>query len=195
MSNNTPDTIRDQAAAKYTAIRGNRDLSQPAALRAIAVTHVATKSALDAMAEKDAADATAHEGALSTKLLGIGSTDPSAAISHRDAQDRVAAIPLSDVRTPGEMLARATMSGDTAMGKAVLGRAFSTGDTDLAQQYIAANPNTEQDVTDLWNIRNGPKLSPLTAAMTYRPQTPPELSGMPDYQIAAIAASAAGNLT
>jgi hypothetical protein len=183
------DVIRQNAASKYTAIRANQSLNRPALMKQLAQAHLESKSQLDALRTKADADTTARQSQLSTKLLGIGSTDPSAAISHRDAQDRALAIKPGDTRTPSAMLDNATQSGDTAMSKALLGQAINVGNADLVNQYTDAHPEQQSDVEELWNLQNAPKVNPLVNVIHYASPPPSELAGLNDYQLQQLANS------
>lgn len=92
---------------------------------------------------------------LERRLFGVPGTDASAAISYRDAQDRVARI-----NRPHELatlLERAAASGDTALERAAFERAWrqranplaSDGWTTLVADYVAQNPSLADDVDAL----------------------------------------------
>jgi hypothetical protein len=136
---------------RLQAIRSNRNLSPEGKRAAIATEWVKARATVEqSRATVEAAKADERR-MLEHDLFGVGTKDPAAVIAHRDAGDRAEAV-----ESPAEavgLLARASRSGDKALGRAILRVALDRGWMRVAEEWIAENPVWAHDVRPLLQER------------------------------------------
>jgi hypothetical protein len=176
-------------AAKVKLVQADRNLSEYGKQKALAVLHHTHQAQIQGIAES--AEATYRQAmtTLERKMFGvhdIGANDINAAISYRDAQDRVAQI-----KTPAEaqlMLRRADRSGDKLLARALFDRAWeasgevlaSSGWGEVVNDYVQTfRPDLAADVQELANLQ---QLNSRRHRMNEQIETslfqPPELARM-----------------
>ena len=187
------DAIREAAATRVQRIRDRKELSAEAKRSAIAKIHLGQKTQLAALQDKANQDIAAGRRAAMTTAFGIddiagdATSRLTAAVSYRDAQDRVA-----NLQSPTEalqVLNRAEGSGDELLARAVAQRAYEQRRTDPSWQqaldeYLAPRPKAQQAVADLLAADRPVNARGLFAFVA---PPPPEVSGLADHQLAALA--------
>lgn len=189
------DRIRENADRGYQTERARTELRPEIVRSAIARRHLTAKAA---MAEQQSTSATAAETtrrALTRKAFGADDTANNIA-AHRDAQDR--ASRLATPRDAAAMLSRAEDSGDSSLAKAVAQRAFEQhtappmpgvpadpGWADVLTSYVSTRPQAADAINTLAaTTTRAPAITDLWAFVL---PAPPELAGLSDTQIAALA--------
>jgi hypothetical protein len=189
------ETIRENAEAAYARVRNRGELTPAAIATLLARTYVDAKAQMEALAQRSGADVAAKSRRLYQSAFGIddiagnnGVDRASASVSYRDAQDRVAS--LESPVDAGSLLTRAENSGDELLARAIAQRAFDQAPMDagwgeLLDRYLASRPKAVQAVSDLLDMRTKPSVAAMFAFII---STPPELAGLAEYQIQALAA-------
>ena len=187
------DAIREAAAAQVERLRSRKELSPEAKRSAIAKIHLGQKTQLAALQDKANQDIAAGRRAAMTTAFGIddisgdATSRIAAAVSYRDAQDRVA-----NLKTPSEalqLLQRAEGTGDELLARAVAQRAYDQRLSDPSwgealDQYLSTRPTAAQAVSDLLAADRSPNARQLFAFVA---PPPPEVSGLADHQLAQLA--------
>jgi hypothetical protein len=167
------ELIRSEASDKYQAVRNNPRISDIETRDQIARAWVESIDKLRAL-EAAHGDTTAGEKQnLERKLYGLtNDTDPSLAISYRDALDRASNTPDNDERPAIALLNRALTSNDTTLARAILAVAFERMHVDVINAYSNAVPTATEDIEKLWAKLTNREL-PLFTFVS--PISPPEL--------------------
>ena len=188
----TPD---QQQAMQYVAdtqnrielIRGDARLSADAKTEAIAKEWLAGRQRLEDLRAKTSTDTANRVEYLERRVFGqLGTADPAAAISYRDAQDRAAN--LADQQQALELLARADRGGDDVLARAVGRRAAEMGWGHVMDAFTASRATVADDLRELADInRQGALGYVVQSAMAYELPRPDELAGMSDYAVQDVA--------
>ncbi|MFF1876031.1 hypothetical protein, partial [Kitasatospora herbaricolor] len=132
-------------------IRSNANLSAQGRQDAIAKLWGRTAKALNALSDSLIGARKNQRSSLERQVFGLKLGAPTEdVVSYRDANERVSEI--NDAREADDLLSSAVLGSDTILAKALLARAFANGWVDIVNAYVAAYPNTEPAVDDLWNI-------------------------------------------
>jgi hypothetical protein len=199
-------TVTDQSKARADSIRlsldtycdqtrSDRSASLGAIRSRIASAYLRSKAQMDALQLSSTGASTARLDQLSSAAWGIADLtrgDPAskltAAISYRDAQDRAASV--ETVRGAGELLTQATDTGDELLARAVAKRAYDqrvldTSWEDVLNRYLSSRPKAYAAVAALLDADvRAPRAADLWAFVL---PLPPELIGLPDFRIQALA--------
>jgi hypothetical protein len=185
--------------AAAARIRANEDLSAAGRRRALAQARTAVKAKTSRISDAAWSGAELAGRDARHRAFGLRSADPAAIVAFRDAQDRVA-----QCKTPAEareLAARAERYGDTGMATAVAAVAMErmgsgAPDADswggLLGDWLSQHPEREADIRELGDALDATsdKARLYDSAWLYLPPDP-ELAGMTDSQIAALAAAPA----
>ncbi|MGI8753386.1 MAG: hypothetical protein ACR2MN_13935 [Acidimicrobiales bacterium] len=191
--------LLQSAEFSYNVVRNNADLTPQAKQAAMARTYAATESKMNALREATSGQATARREAAMRTAFGSPSVDPSAAISARDAADRAGQLGPDDYGQALDLLNRAEMNGDGVLAAAIGWQAWtmssggpgglgygSAGWSDVLAAYLTNRPQAAKALGDLEASTVKPYIAALAAFWV---PIPPELGSLPEYQIAALAAS------
>ena len=187
------DAIREVAATQVQRIRDRKELSAEAKRSAIARVHLGQKAQLAALQEKANQDIAAGRRAATAAAFGIddlagdATSRLTAAVSYRDAQDRVAKL-----KSPAEALQKlqwAEGSGDELLARAVAQRAYEQRRTDPSWQealdsYLSTRPKAQQAVSDLLAADRPVNARQLFA---FAAPSPSEVAGLADHQLTQLA--------
>jgi hypothetical protein len=188
------DAIRARMESAVERHRADGDLSPAGRRKRIAAAYRTAASQLADLSKRfeDNASATAEQSARS--LFGSASPlDGSAAVSWRDAADR-----CEQLTSPAEaqqLLAAAQRSGDDVLARCVAAKAYEESQRPvtgaawmpLVEVYAAKRPGVADKLRTLHAARRN-EISDLlaNAAVMYAPK-PPELDGLRDDQVEAMA--------
>lgn len=189
------DRLRDSFQTQLDAIRSRTDLNDSGKRARIAKAYQPVKAKMDALAGSSATDKTAAVAQANRTLYGIDDILASAspadkatvAISFRDAQDRAAQIGY-DANAAQILWDSAARSGDELLARAVGGYCLDNRLSDVADQFLATHPTQAQALNDLAALQR--TTNGGAALFEFILPTPSELSGLTDYQIAALAGQA-----
>lgn len=166
-------------------IRSDTNLSAEGRQAAILPLYNATKVKIDALRAQEQTDATRRQATLEREIFGtIGSSDPGAVISYRDAQDRANALPaIGGEADAVRLLEQAQRSGDTQLAKAIAQRAFTVGWVNALNAFGEANPRTGEQIQELFDIHQdqGSRASQFDASMAFNVPKPPEIASINTY--------------
>jgi len=188
------DTVRDGLNRQIERIRGHSELSTDALLSLVSAAYLKGKAQLDGMNTNNPAQVAAQVAAVKRAAFGIDDLLTGAsqadkatmAMSFRDAQQRAAQTTTSSEAQT--LLDVANQSGDELLARAVGNHALSSMDMgDVAEAYLTNHPTQAEALDELQQLQK-----PANAATMFEfvAPKPPEISGMPDGQIAAYAAQA-----
>lgn len=190
----TAETIRANAEQAYAAARSNEDLSATALRKQLAQTYLKAKADMDALQQRSTTGVTtsrdaAYQAAFGLNDMGTTAGDrASAAVSYRDAQDRIAA--LKSAREADALMTRALGSGDELLARALAQtaydqRAYDTTWGDILNRYLATRPAAQRAVEQLLAI-DSTKVG-AQSMFAFILATPSELAGMQPFQMSALA--------
>lgn len=145
----------DQYNQQVKAIREDLNLSPRGRYQALKTLYDATAAAVTELRSQLDTNTNGDRRTLERRLFGLpANASASDAISYRDAVDRVERITKPDEL--GELMERATASGDTMLVRAGFARAWrlcgpfgSDGWDGLVQEYVDQNPDTRTDAEAL----------------------------------------------
>jgi hypothetical protein len=146
--------------------------------------------------------ATTRRADLERKLFRLPSgADATATVSYRDALDR--AEQVDDPAELARLIDRAVVTGDQALGRAAMARAYSRYNTtrrsdpdvanawrNAAASYIKAAPGHERDALaelDALDRAGADPHAPMRTSIAASVQAPPELSHLQPHQVDAMA--------
>ncbi|WP_299057060.1 hypothetical protein [uncultured Nocardioides sp.] len=119
-------------------------------------------------------------------FAGQGASDPSWAISRRDAGDR--AEQLESPTQAAALLARAERQGDEPLARAIAERAYEMRWPEVADQFLGARPDVAPRFQELWEHAEPSLQQTFMDSMALQAR-PAELDGVPDYEIDRLADS------
>lgn len=189
-------TLRDTAEAtlarhrsRMEQIRADRTLSPTGKAAELAKNYLTESAILKDLQRQETETLSTKRSELERKLFGQVSTDPSAIIAYRDAQDRVGRLAMNEQHKALEMLRTAALSGDKTLSAAVVGRALAVGWSKVMDQHTSQDPAvaTElQDLADVIHFQENPDIQ-FTAYNSYHLSKPAEISRQADSALASIA--------
>lgn len=147
-------------AARVEQIRADTRLSDDGKRHEIAKAYTATREAITAITGGVKARDEKRMATLRKQMFDVGSTDPSAVISYRDALDRAENANHTQAL---ELLARAAATGDQMLSKAVLARAWhAVGENgpeaarwnDVLRRYAEHNPQMVDTINEAGQLAN-----------------------------------------
>lgn len=138
------------------------------------------------LAERDAAVKDYRRTLERDIFAGRGSTDPSWAISRRDAADR--AEQLESPTQAAALLARAERQGDEPLARAIAERSYEMRWTDVANQFLETRPDVAPRFEELWEHVE-PNMQQILHDALQLEARPEELGTMSDYEIDRLATS------
>lgn len=194
MSNAAIETARVKYETTVGRARDNQDISPIKRQKVIARAFLDVSKTLDGIQNESRTARATRKTELERKVFGIPNpSDASAAISYRDALDRVSALDISDERSEiaaTDMLQRAVTSGDELMARAILAVSYDRGWADIINEYGRVAPTIEAELEELWNVRAaGNPSATFYEGLDYYTPVPREVEGLHVSQIEAIAAS------
>jgi hypothetical protein len=201
----TADDIRNAHDRRAAYIRSQTQYTADAKAGMLAKNYTDATSQMDDLRRTATGDDAALRTSLERKAFGIADLpgDPAtAAVSYRDAQDRVAGI----TGTPDAhaLLARAQRSGDEPLARAVAAHAYdmrgsfdgiANGDdtstwTSVLQAYIDERPEKARAVQTLLTAKDQKLQSQVTDAWSFIVAKPPELDRYSQVHLQQLADSA-----
>ncbi|WP_137292016.1 hypothetical protein [Nocardioides dongxiaopingii] len=186
--------LREEAGrshSRYEAIRRDESLSDQGKQKELAAAYLGMRVRVDREVAQMAARVVTADRDDASNVLGTNGIPGDAAsltISRRDAADRVAAVGTRDEL--GELLRRATRSGDEVLARAVAERALEDLDDRTMNQFLEDRPNLDAAAQRLWNARRADSGVFGDAVLT-ADLYPHELFGMDDGSISEIVHGAA----
>ena len=193
MSKEKAQQIRAGAALQIEDIRNDKKLTAEAKRQEIARWYLHANASLSELKEKTAQAAASRTATLESSIFGFTSSDPSTAISHRDAQDRAASLDPADEANALNLLRRALTSGDTILAKAIVSTGIENDWADVVNNYSAFHPHLEAKVDELWTLKHdvpGHESTDLKTQMldapAYSLPKPTELGGHSESTIRSI---------
>jgi len=197
------DRIRSDAEAAYSRVRSNGDYTTEAIQRLIAVAYAAATDKMTALQERTDSDASATLRKATQDAFGTAdlARDPGAAasvaIAARDAADRAAQI--TDPRQALDQFTQADARGDETMCRALAQQAWAMSASgiggpawaELLDAFVATRPRAEAAINTLIQLNRRSASATLADAWRFVLPKPSELGSLGDYQIRALAASAA----
>ncbi|WP_030543103.1 hypothetical protein [Streptomyces albus] len=170
-------------------IEARRELSDQAKRVAIARAYREARDHITAAGQQAIEQIETQRRTLTRRAFGQeGTADPTAAISRRDADTRAAQ--LEKPAEAARLLARAERNGDEHLARAIAAHAAELGWSDVLGEYVGSRPDTADTITQLRQLPDTSDPSfKLQHAMTYSVAQPPQLGGMHDYSIDALADS------
>lgn len=189
--------VRGEFAAAVDRIRGDAGLSDAGKRRALAAAYLAARDRVARLQQAEADRNRTRVRALERALFGSAgdSTDPSTAISRRDAADRAAQLDSPDAALA--LLGRADRGGDHILAKAVLEVAWGRDWQGVLDAWTDERPTVAAqfaelvDATGRGEARGRHMADRLGAQMTFSVRLPAELARLAN-RPEAIAAVAEG---
>jgi len=179
--------LKAAAGDEYRLIRNDLALTETGRRQALARKWVATRAQVvglqkQEMDQRDKARASAERAAFG--VVGKSSAD---AISFRDAQDRATALASPEAAL--KLLALASISGDTALAKAIALRAFLANWGEVIDAYTDIDPTAAARLAEIADPRteNRRKADNLASSMAFAAAKPSELSAMSVLEIEQLA--------
>ena len=188
--------IRRDTTAQIDQIRNRRELTDAAKLSRIAKVHLAGAAQMKELQTTSVQTAKAQRAQAETRAFGVADLkggSASLAISYRDALDRAAQLTSS--KDAQALLSRAHRSGDEPLARATASHAFDmatsgasftdSGWEDVVNNFLEQRPDLSDDVQTLAALARPTRSA--TELFAYVIPAPPELSGIGEYRIAALA--------
>ncbi|MGC0271728.1 hypothetical protein ACO0LV_01875 [Pseudactinotalea sp. Z1739] len=172
-------------------VREDADLSDGGKQRRIAKAYVTAVRELEQLRGAIKAQRTTDSAAAAQKVHSIGDLirpgmDPgAAAVSYRDAQDRVGQITNSDEAL--RLLSRAERSGDYVLGRALAAHAVDMGWRHIVDAYADGHPQWGRAVQEHDSARPSFGARVHEEAYTQAPSRPVELGYLSDREAAVVA--------
>lgn len=195
--------LNEQLASQAAKVRENKNLSDEGKRRLLAAATVKAQATAAQWRDEDAQANAKARRATEQRLFGLKWMDkdnPAAVVSMRDAHERASRI--TTAAEAGKLLDRAVTSGDYALQRAILARAFDpeTGDmSSVVEAYAAHNPDTQADIQELVghemaNAQANSAGGKLFGHIATTVVAPSELSGIDPYRLGRLAEQA-GDVT
>jgi hypothetical protein len=172
-------TIQYEFSKVLTEIRQDPDLSEAGKRRAIQGAYEAAKAAVDKLRGGDAEAINRRQAQLERVLFSVADQrdQVAAAVSYRDAQDRVAALRLEDAVS---LMQRALKTGDELLARALFQRAWEHPSevwSQLVDAYLEAYPQRRKAATELADLlaARGGQHTRIVESMRYGIRPPFEL--------------------
>lgn len=184
------NNIKQRLASAHDQIRTQKNLSDAGRTARMAKAQLDAQNELDALRADDAT-ATANQRAADERTLhGIGSTDPAAAISYRDALDRARAIDHPDKAL--KQLQRADQIGDEHLARAVATHAADQDWPAVLDAYVATRPGAAAALDRLraTDAAAGSTMDRLNTESTFTAPFPAEIRHIPRSMLPSVAAQA-----
>jgi hypothetical protein len=183
----TAASIAEAFNASVEKIRNNTTLSSEGKMRTMARLYIDTQAKVAAQSDAEKNAIAAERTAVDRALFGTpASSDPTAMIAFRDAQDRAERI--EDETTAMNTLNRTDTTGDTELASAVLNQAVSMGWFNVVEAFAATHPGKAALVDELVALANLTKpQNYLMSAWSYIVPKPLELGAVADYRIEQLA--------
>lgn len=172
-------------------IRNDDNLSDEGKRRAVARAYTTATRALEDIRGRASDQRATDSAAAARQVYGItdlirpGMDPGTAAVSFRDAQDRLASV--TDVTEAEALLSRAERSGDYVLGRAVAAHAVDMGWTHLTSAYGHGHPTWAKALEEYTGTRSNVASRLQEEAYTGRPARPAELGYLSDREAAALA--------
>lgn len=199
MTKQSADQIRTTFNDQAAAVRLRPELNTRAMRVLMAQAYVKAKAKMDALAATATETGTTTLASLTRAAFSIddiAGSNPvdraAASVSYRDAQDRVAAIESAD--EADALLTRAEDSGDELLARAIAQRAYAEQGNgfwsdsrwiEVLNRYVSTRPVAFAAIEALMaKALAVPQLGDMWAFVL---PAPSELTGMQDFQIAALA--------
>jgi hypothetical protein len=192
------DKIRDDADVQYQRIRSMTELNDAAIRQRLAVLYIAARSTMATLQESATAGYERSWQQAMTAAFGIADLAATPgdqamiSMSYRESLDRT--DQLDDFSVGAQLLQRANDTGDELLARAVGKRAWDMGGQlggsgwgDVLNTFLATRPKASAAVATLTTLQGGADTARNLFAFVL--PIPPELGAMPEYQIAALAAS------
>lgn len=178
-------------SASVDAVRSNVNLSPEGKQRKIAALYVDAQAKVGALSDSEKNAIATERTAVDRALFGTpASSDPSAMIAFRDAQDRAERI--EDDTTALSVLNRTDITGDTELASAVLNQAVAMGWGNVIDTYAATHPGQAALVEELVALANlSSARNHLFSAWSYLVPKPFEIGNYTDFHIQEIASQPA----
>lgn len=148
----TAATIRATQARDIEQIRTNPMLSADGKTAAIAKIHGENAQRIKDLEASERTALTEQRLELERSLFGQFDTEPAAVLNYRDAQERVARLTPDDHPAARQLLHTAQISGDTTLAAALLGKALSSGWSDIITSYSEQHPEKAVQLRDLSDV-------------------------------------------
>lgn len=189
----TADKIRTDAEAAYSKARGDGRYNTDTVKQLLAKIYTDADTKMDALrnsARTASDDKVRAATAAAWGIDDIAGTNPvdraAAAMSMRDAVDRASKL---DTETAAMFaLQQAESNGDELAARAIAQMAYGANMRDVVDAYCETRPKAAAAIAALADLTRG-KLVAVDLFWSILTK-PSELSGLMDYQIAALAASA-----
>lgn len=174
----------------------NGELTADAIRARIAEAWVKATDDMAALQAQASGASEARSAQLTRQVFGTAGVpgDPaSLAMSARDASERVAQIDVTDWYSAQQLLDRAEATGDEVLARAVAAAAYANplgGWSTVLDAFLARRPAAAQALGELASMGNRSAQSDLFAAWQFVVPVPPQLAGLDDWRIRALAAQA-----
>ena len=165
-------------------INRHRGLSEQARQGGIARAYREAQAELEQLRESGKKALDAYGQRLIDRALGSRGGDPQTVMAQRQAQQMAAGV--TDPGMAMEMMRTAQQDGDTQMAKAIAGRAFSNGWSDVVNQWNHDGSN-DSAMRLLNEHQELPHIDPAIWNAHHFLAPPKELAGMRDYEISRAA--------
>lgn len=164
-------------------IRADTYLTKDGRKAMIARLYTRYKSDVAALREQHRAARQSYQLDLERRLFGNSEASTGFdTISYRDAMDRVDQLGRGDQKDAMRLLARAEMTNDEPMRKAVLMRAFRDGWDEVVSQEVDKRPELRESLTQLESVileASGAQ-GKFEESVLFGMQKPEEIRGMSD---------------
>ncbi|MGI8753335.1 MAG: hypothetical protein ACR2MN_13665 [Acidimicrobiales bacterium] len=192
------DRIREDADNSYQRVRAMRELNDAAIRQRLAVIYMAAKATMATLEESASGNYQRSWQQAVTAAFGVAdlASNPGekamVSMSYRESLDRL--DQLDDYTEGARLLDRANDTGDELLARAAGLRAWTMGGQlggsgwgDVLATFLASRPKASAAVAVLASLQGGS--ANIRDMFAFILPIPPELGSLPEYQIAALAAS------
>ncbi|MEU5345706.1 hypothetical protein AB0H18_33565 [Streptomyces sp. NPDC020766] len=176
--------VHAKTESAISRINNHRGLSEQARQGRIARAYRAAQAELEQLRIDGKKSLDDYGQRLIDRALGSRGGDPQTVMAQRQAQQMAASI--TDPGIAMEMMRTAQQDGDTQMAKALAGRAFSNGWSDVVNQWNHDGSN-DSAMRLLNEHQELPSMNPTIWNAHHFLAPPKELDGMKDYEISRAA--------